>query len=69
MADLLPGQPVRASQLIAALERHRRRYGDLPIVGGFISQDSPPTKLVALDADDGDVDYSGKPAVALFLEA
>lgn len=69
MDDIARGPHVRASDLIAALQRHRDRFGDLPILGGFISQDSPPRKIVALDAEDCDVDYSGKPAVALFLEA
>lgn len=67
MAEQIEG--LRASHLIATLQRHRRRHGDLPIVGGQIDLDSPPRKIVALDAEDCDVDYSGKPAVALFLEA
>ena len=67
MAEHIRG--LRASHLIATLQRHQRRYGDLPILGGQLDLDSPPTKIVALDAEDCDVDHSGEPAVALFFEA
>lgn len=62
------GKKMRASELILSLEMAIKTCGDLEIVGGYLSDDSGLEKVTLLDAKDCDAEYTGRKAVAIFLQ-
>lgn len=62
---------MKARQFMKRLQDLVARYGDLPIVGGYLSDDTPPADIIALGNDDcAVVDVNGVPgdAVGFFIE-
>lgn len=45
---------MKASALIKLLQQRIDKYGDLPIVGGYILDDTVPTDVVPIDDDGAD---------------
>lgn len=60
---------IKASALIKMLEQAIDKFGDLPVLGGNITDERPPSKVIALDDDGGDAESSGEKPVGLYLEA
>jgi hypothetical protein len=46
----------------------RDNHGNLPIVGGYISDDRPPEKIILIDNDGVDVTMSGHKPTGVFIE-
>jgi hypothetical protein len=42
---------MRIGDMINRLEKLRSKYGDLKIVGGYLSDDFPPTEVIVLNTD------------------
>lgn len=57
---------MRASEAIKQLQALIDQHGDLPIVGGYLSEDTPLGKIIALDDEGCDV-YQGCKAESFFL--
>lgn len=58
-----------ASELILRLRVAIDNYGDLPVIGGYLTDTSPPWTVTALDADDVSTMHGGGAPVAFFLES
>lgn len=41
---------MKISEFIRKLQAMQEKFGDKPIVGGFISQDEPPRRITAVDS-------------------
>ena len=59
---------MKVSVMINHLKRLQDKYGDLPIVGGYINDDSPPNDVFAID-EDGCKTLSKAKAIGFFMEA
>lgn len=42
---------MKISAVIKALNEIKAEFGDLPIVGGYLSDDSPPRKFIVVESD------------------
>lgn len=58
---------MRISEAMKQLKHLKERYGDLPIEGGFIHDDTPPTKFTTIDERGCETDQIGE-AVGVFIE-
>lgn len=59
---------MKISDMILKLNEIRDRYGDLPIVGGYMRDDEPPTKLTVIDEEGCDVELYNRQAVGVFIQ-
>lgn len=55
------------NELIAELEGIKNAYGDIPIVGGYLNEDTPPRQCLVLDENGCEVE-PGERAVGVFIE-
>lgn len=62
---------MKTSELIALLKRNHELYGDLPIIGGYMSDDTPLKTVFVLDKNGCDIEIEGENGgtpVGLFFE-
>ena len=59
---------MKISELTNELHTIQAKYGDLPILGGYIGDDSGMSEVVVLDKDGCDVVESGKDAEGVFFQ-
>ena len=60
---------MKASDFIDLLQHRVEQYGDLPIVGGYITDESGVREITAIDSDGCGVEETGGQPVGYFLEA
>ena len=60
---------MKISQLIEELEAIEEHCGDLPIVGGYLHDDTPPEQIVVLNKDGEDVRMEAGKAAGVFISA
>ncbi len=56
------------SDMICRLMNIRDNHGNLPIVGGYLSDDRPPEKITIIDNEGCDVTMSGHKPSGVFIE-
>lgn len=59
---------MKTSELIAGLQSLIDVYGDLPILGGYMSDDSSEIELLVLGEDDQEMGISNSKPAGIFLE-
>jgi hypothetical protein len=59
---------MKISEFIEKLESAKKLHGDLPIIGGSLLDDTPPTKVIALNSDGADVRHYPHEPVGFFIE-
>lgn len=58
---------MRASDLVKELQRIIQRHGDLPIIGGYLMDDSPLRFVTIVDKDGCDAALEETKPVGIFL--
>lgn len=59
---------MKISDAIKQLEDLKKEHGDLEIVGGYVSDDTPPTQFIAVDEDGCACNFCKTKAVGVFIE-
>ena len=58
---------MKTSDMIFKLMQIRDTHGNLPIVGGCLSDDIPPQKIIVIDEDGCDICDSNREAIGVFI--
>lgn len=58
---------MKISDMILKLNDIRDKFGDLPMGGGYLAEDTPPRRLIVLDRDSC-VTHDPSKAVEVFIE-
>lgn len=59
---------MKASDLIERLKNIVEKYGDLPICGGYMSDDTPLEKVILIDELGLDAENEGSKPIEIFFE-
>ena len=57
---------MKLSELIEKAEEIEERHGDLPVVGGYLTDDTPPRRLITINKDS--VASAGHDVIGVFIE-
>lgn len=59
---------MKTSKAIEILQSILEKYGDLPIVGGFMCDDTPPTEMSVIGDDGCCVDDTGEEPTGVYIQ-
>jgi len=60
---------MKISNMITRLQAIQNKHGDLPILGGYVNDDSGVTRAIVIDNEGCDVENNNTASVGVFFEA